>query len=189
MIDSDWDVMLKGLRAGEESAYVEFWKQFGAMLEAVANKHLSSRLQRRIGPDDLVQSVCRTFFRRVTDGQFQFDDSDSLWRLLCTITVNKARRVARNQNRQKRSLNNERELEAGDNKADANMLSPSDQAELADQVLAMLSSVSEQECQILDLKLQRFTNDEIAEQVGCSERSVRRILKNMQVRWIELEDA
>ena len=52
-------------------------------------------LQRRIGPDDIVQSVCRTFFRRSQDGQFELHGTASLWRLLCAITLAKVRHHAR----------------------------------------------------------------------------------------------
>ena len=38
------------------------------------------------------------------------------------------------------------------------------------------------ERQIVELKLQDYTNTEVAEQVGCSERTVRRILKRIQAR-------
>jgi DNA-directed RNA polymerase specialized sigma24 family protein len=34
----------------------------------------------------------------------------------------------------------------------------------------------------VDLKLQELTNEQVAEQFGCSERTVRRILKRVQER-------
>jgi hypothetical protein len=37
----------------------------------------------------VLQSVYRSFFRRLADGEFQFDGPDDLWRLLATITFRK----------------------------------------------------------------------------------------------------
>ena len=43
-----------------------------------------------------------------------------------------------------------------------------------------MDSFSDEERRIVELKLQERTNDEVAALVGCSERTVRRILKNVQ---------
>jgi len=56
------------------------------------------------GPEDLVQSACRTFLRRAQIGQFRLADSEELWRLLCAITLTKVREQTRFHMRQKRGL-------------------------------------------------------------------------------------
>jgi RNA polymerase sigma-70 factor, ECF subfamily len=58
--------------------------------------------------------------------------------------------------------------------------SPEEQAEFAEQFQVLLESLEEEERQIIDLKLQECTQDEIAERLGISERTVRRILKRVQ---------
>jgi len=80
---------------GDPQVTAEFWELYGDRLVRVAERHLGARLQRREGPDDVVQSVCRTFWRRAQKGMFELADSDSLWRLLCAITVTKVRQKAR----------------------------------------------------------------------------------------------
>ncbi len=65
--------------------------------------------------------------------------------------------------------------------------SPIDAALIADEMQALLVGLGEQECAMLDLKLQQFTNDEIANQLSCSERTVRRVMKRFQERWLESE--
>ena len=52
------------------------------------------------------------FFRRVSSGQFELPDADALWRLMCAITLTKARRAARDHSRQKRGIANEQYLDA-----------------------------------------------------------------------------
>ena len=191
----DWDRMIQGLREGDRDVCTDFWSQYGPMLEGIAQRQISSNLQRRVGADDVVQSACRTFFRRVSDGQFDLPDSDSLWRLMCAITLTKARRAARNQNRQKRGMDREQYIDAAPVtqsgsgfQVPGNEATPIQAAEMADQLQAVLAGLGEQECQILDLKLQQHTNDEIAAKIGCSERTVRRLTKKIQDRWNELMD-
>ena len=188
-----WDQMIKGLRHGDQQACSDVWNCFGPLLEAVAEKQLSDRLQRRVGPDDVVQSACRTFFRRVSAGQFDLPDSNSLWRLMCAITLNKARRAARDHARQKRGMSSEQYLDANATESDGKSVelpgsseTPLDAAVFSDQMSVLLNNLSADECRVLDLKLQNHTNDEIAEQMNCSERTVRRLTNQIRSRWSTL---
>jgi RNA polymerase sigma factor (sigma-70 family) len=166
------------------------------MLEGVAQKQLSSKLQRRVGSDDVVQSACRTFCRRVSAGQFELPDADAMWRLMCAITLTKARRAARDHTRQKRGIDHEQYIDASaaDGSSRAFQLAggeqtPLDAAAFSDQMQTLLASLEPNECQVLDLKLQQNTNEEIAEIMGCSERTVRRITNQIRERWTKLFDA
>jgi RNA polymerase sigma-70 factor (ECF subfamily) len=187
--DRQWRDMLSGLRDGDAGVARAFWDQFGPVLHKIADKHLGERLRRRLGPEDVVQSVCRTFFRRAQGGQLELGDADSLWSLLCAITLNKIREKARFHGRQKRGFDQEVQAApaAGDSMASGFQLfdkgpSPDQAAEFADQFEQILSLLDEEERQILDLKLQDHTHEEIAEKLGTSERTVRRIMKRIQSR-------
>ena len=46
----------------------------------------------------------------------------------------------------------------------------------------MLAGLDDEERQVVDQKLQELTNDEVAQRLGSSERTVRRILKRVQSR-------
>ena len=59
---------------------------------------------------------------------------------------------------------------------------PAEAAEFADQFQAVLADLNEEERQLVELKLQDYTNEEAARQMACSERTVRRILKRVQQR-------
>lgn len=113
---------------------------------------------------------------------------------MCAITLTKARRAARDQNRQKRGQNREQYLDAAASETKGGFElagsedNPIDAAEVADQLQSVLAGLGEQEQLVLDLKLQQFNNDEIAEKIGCSERTVRRLSKKIQRRWNELID-
>ena len=185
-----WNQLIAGLREGDQRVCSVFWEQFGPALEGVARNQLSERLQRRVGPDDVVQSACRTFFRRVSSGQFDLPDADSLWRLMCALTLTKARRAARDHSRQKRGIASEQYIDAVSPATGERLFelqgdddSPLTAAMFSDQLNALLENLNPQECQVLDLKLQNHTNADIAEQMSCSERTVRRLTNHIRARW------
>ncbi|HYV38268.1 MAG TPA: sigma-70 family RNA polymerase sigma factor [Gemmataceae bacterium] len=189
-----WQQLIRGLREGDQLAAQAFWDQYGGLLEQVAKKHLPGGLRRRVGPEDVVQSACRTFLRRAQGGEFQLEDSAGLWRLLCAITLTKIREQARFHLRKKRGLDQEANMQKVTDGsvsefpfADSNP-TPAEAAEFADQFQQLLSTLDDEERAIVDLKLQEFTHEEVATQLGCSERTVRRVVKRVQERLAKLFD-
>jgi RNA polymerase sigma factor (sigma-70 family) len=184
-----WEKMIQGLRQGDPQVVQDFCAQYGAALQRLAKKHLPRALNPRVDPEDVVQSACRTFLRRVKEGEFQFDDNSKLWRLLCAITLTKIRETARFHLRQSRSLAREAHLppNVGDSSS-ANFCpvdpgpTPGEAVEFDDQFQNLLASLDAEERQAVELKLQDYTYDEIAQQMHSSERTVRRILKRVQTR-------
>jgi RNA polymerase sigma-70 factor, ECF subfamily len=182
-----WRRLIDGLRAGDGRVIQEFCDQYGGPLHRLADKHLAAGLRRRVGPEDVVQSACRTFLRRAKGGEFHLVDSESLWRVLCAITLTKVREQARFHRRQKRGLDQEQPLAAasdsrpGIDPVDPNP-SPAEAAAFADQFQQLLGALDEEERRIVELKLEDCTNEEVAERLGSSERTVRRVLKRLQSR-------
>jgi RNA polymerase sigma factor (sigma-70 family) len=182
-----WQTLIQGLRDGDPQQVQEFCARYGELLHRLAEKHLGEGLRRRVGPEDVVQSACRTFLRRARGGEFHLADSAALWRLLCAITLTKIREQARFHLRRKRGLDQEVQPVSGDasrvgfDPVDPNP-SPAEAAEFADQFQQLLAGMDDEERQVVDLKLQEHTNDEVAQRLGCSERTVRRILKRVQAR-------
>jgi RNA polymerase sigma-70 factor (ECF subfamily) len=185
MTDSDqhWSSWVRRLADGEEAVVVEFWRDYGGRLEALAAGYLSSRMRRREGPEDVVQSVCRTFLRRNREGQFELAGPDSLWRLLCAITLAKVREKVRFHGREKRKIDRERYLDdsrASDSPLVSHEPTPAEAAEFADQMQRLFHGMDDEERQVVTMKLEQYTHPEIADRLGCSERTVRRIVKRVQ---------
>jgi RNA polymerase sigma-70 factor (ECF subfamily) len=187
-----WERLIQGLRTGDRLVLQDFWDQYGPMLQRVAEKNLAEGMRRRLGPEDVVQSVCRTFFRRAHGGEFKLADTEELWRLLCAITLTKIREKTRFHLRKKRGLDQEQALAAGGDDSPmgwdpvAPGPTPAEAAEFSDQFQQMLAGLDEEEKQIVDLKLQDYTHDEVADKLGCSERTVRRVLKRVQGRLLKV---
>jgi RNA polymerase sigma factor (sigma-70 family) len=94
---------------------------------------------------------------------------------------------ARLHQRQKRAMDREVPLAASSPEESGQGLepvdrrpSPAEAAEFADQLEQLLGSLDAEEQQVVDLKLQGMTNEEVAERMGSSERTVRRIAKRVQ---------
>ena len=151
------------------------------MIERVAKRQLSSGMMRRVGPESVMLSACRTFFRRAQAGEFDLPDTEALWRLLCAITVNKVRMKARYHNQQKRGLNAEVHPEIMPDVA-GQTADPAADLEFEEELQSLLGQFEGEEQQVLELKLEQLSNAEIAEQMKCSERTVRRMMNRIQTR-------
>lgn len=182
--DRQWLQLITGLRDGDQRICADFYARYRPLLERLASKNLESGVLRRTGPEDVAHSACRTFLRRVHGGQFDLDGDDSLWNLLCAITVAKARKKARFHLAKKRGL--DREATSGAPDADptdglaAWEPSPADAVEFADQFEHLLSDLDDEARRMVCLRLESRTQEEIADALGCSERTVRRILARVQ---------
>lgn len=182
-----WQQWLANLRDGEDRACQKLWDEYGPLIERVAAKHLSPGIRRRVGPESVMISACRTFFRRVQDGEFKIDDAQSLWRLLCAITVNKARLKARYHNRKRRAVSEEIRAEDAPESAAAGFTS-ADVVAFEDQLQHVLCQLDETEQRVIELRLQQHTLAEIAERIGSSERTVRRMNKRLETKLLEMLD-
>lgn len=192
--DPKWSQFVQGFLAGDPLTERQFWDQYGPLLQRIAEKHMADRLRRRVDPEDVVQSACRTFFRRAQGGLLTLTDSESLWRLLCAITLTKIRQQARFHQRKKRGMDQEVHAAPGseDSASDFDLAfrgpGPEEEAAFADHFENLMASLDEEERKIVELKLQNCTHDEIAEQLGTSERTVRRLVKKVQAKLAEALD-
>jgi RNA polymerase sigma factor (sigma-70 family) len=184
--------LINGLIEGDEIAYQEFWHQYGARLQRVASRHLPNALARRTEPEDVVQSVCRSFFRRAQGGEFQLSDSEQLWRLLCAITLTKVQKQTRFHFRQKRGVNKEQYFaqsesnEKGVPEPVGSSETPSQAMAFAEQFQALMETLDEEEQIVVQFKLDERSEQDTADYLKCSTRTVRRILKRVRT---QLRDA
>ncbi len=166
---------LASLAAGDSAVEQEFWQTYAGPLHRVAERQLSQQLKRRVDPEDVVQSACRTFFRRVQQGEFTFVQQSDLWRLLLTITLNKARMQARFHGRARRSVDRDIAMDTDLAGKDVSFEQELNQIDFADFLDSILQRLDPEQQEILQRSLDNQTQDEIAEALGCSQRTVRRM--------------
>jgi RNA polymerase sigma-70 factor (ECF subfamily) len=171
-------------RAGDQEAARQLFDNYVDRLVALVRRRISPRLTSRVDPEDVVQSVFRTFFNRLKAGRFRFEEQDDLCKLLMRITLHKTLRQVAFHKAAKRDPN----LETGQNDPARERLlelldrepTPEAAVEFMDQMDHFLNQLRPQERQILVLRLQGYSNDEIAQQLGIYDRKIRRVLERIR---------
>ncbi len=185
----DWARWIHGLRHGDEAVIAEFYDDFGPALERLADRHIAEALRRRFGAESVVQSACRTFLRRAGAQEFALADTRDLWNLLCAITLNKVHDQVRFHMRRRRRADRDVEIHS-EGRVATKMASgapgPDDALVFAEELQRFLDGLTEEDRRVVDLKLQERSNSEIAAELGCCERTVRRILGTLR-RQLERE--
>ena len=81
--------LLRGVNTGTDSGAEKLDRQYRQKLHALADCGMDNRLRGREDPEDIVQSVLGTVFRRAAQRQLHFEHTSELWRLLETVTRHK----------------------------------------------------------------------------------------------------
>src|SRR5437879_4954647 len=87
--DPSIEALTVGLNAGDREAAERVFHQFAEQLVRLARTELSALIQPKMDPEDVVQSVLRTFFQRQKNGEWTIESWGSLWGFLSLITIRK----------------------------------------------------------------------------------------------------
>lgn len=183
--------LMSQLRDGNDQAAAAVFERFARRLIALAGKQLDEASRRKEDPEDVVQSVFRSFFRRYQESQFDVTGWDSLWAILTVITVRKC--VNRNEyfHAERRDIRREVNPGAPDQSRDPfQALDAEPTAEqaavLTETVEHLLDGLEERDRHIVTLHLQGYTIPEISTRAGRSERTVSRVLERTRGRLLRL---
>jgi RNA polymerase sigma-70 factor (ECF subfamily) len=169
---------------GDEDAARQLFDSYAEQLIVLARKRISQRLASRIDAEDIVQSVFRTFFHRAKQGQFHLEEPDDVCKLLARITVHKTFRQIAFHKRAKRDAG--QETPQGDDAQDLLLKlmggepSPEEAAAFVDQLEHFLVQLKDEDRRILEMRMEGYSNVEIAEQLGITDRKIRRIMERMR---------
>jgi RNA polymerase sigma-70 factor (ECF subfamily) len=170
-------------RQGDQQAATELFQRYAERLIGLARHNLSSRLSHRLDPEDVVQSVCRSFFAGARNGRFVLQQSGDLWRLLVGITLNKLQDKARRHTADKRSVNREQGFGSEDSlfglqaQVLAREPSPEEAIALVDMLEKLMSPFDALQRRMIELRLQGYPLEEIAADTGHCRHTVLRVLK------------
>ena len=179
--------LLRRLRGGSEDAATQLYRRYAHRLRALARANTSAHLARRVDAEDIVQSVFRVFFAAASQGLYDVPAGEDLWKLLLVIALNKIRAEGVFHRAAKRDIRATAELDRRD------ATEPEDDDEFATSFLRLvvrdtLEQLPEFERRLIELRMEGYEVNEIAQAVGRSKRTVERGLQQARTRLKELFD-
>jgi DNA-directed RNA polymerase specialized sigma24 family protein len=177
------------LQLGDRAAAQKLWELYFHRLVGLARTKLGAVPRGTADEEDVALSAFDSFCRAAEQGRFpQLADRNSLWRLLMVITARKAAHQKRDAGRQKRGGGSATVSEADEEGLLNSVLSrepdPAFAAEVAEQSRALLNGLANEELRQIALrKMEGYTNEEIAAQLGFALATVERRLRLIRKRW------
>jgi RNA polymerase sigma-70 factor (ECF subfamily) len=171
----------------------EIFSRFTHRLVAMARSRLDQRLAAKVDAEDIVQSAYKSFFWRCQEGRFELTSWDSLWGLLVRITLCKClkqqdlylagRRHVGREVRPSGEFDSSSQAWSGY----AREPDPAQAAALVETLQRLMVDLDATQQEMLSLRLQGCTIEEISQQTGRSERTVERLLQRVRQRIERLE--
>jgi RNA polymerase sigma-70 factor (ECF subfamily) len=178
--------LVRRWQQGDQRAAAELFHRYAQDLILLAGRQLSARLAQRVAAEDVVQSVYCSFFVGARNGQFSLERSGDLWRLLVAITYHKVQHQLKRHTADKRSYKQEQPISGSDSVLGipgpvlADKPLPEDAVALADELELIMRQLDPLHRRVFELRLQGYTLDQIAAEVRCCQRTVRRVLERIQ---------
>jgi len=178
---TEWLVQMQ---EGDPEAARVLWERYFQQLAAVVRGQLSAKARVAGDESDVALSAFHSFFRDVQDGRFpNLQGRDQLWRVLVVIARRKAISWLRHEYAQRR----------GGGKVEGNLLlneiagsepTPELAATLLDEVQHLLDLLRSEDptlALIATRKCEGFSNQEIAEELSVSVRTIERKLLRIDI--------
>jgi DNA-directed RNA polymerase specialized sigma24 family protein len=187
-----------GALLGEETdrAAEQLWRRYFDRLVRLAQARLKAAPRGAADEEDIALSAFDSFCRGAVRGQFpRLDDRNDLWRLLVTITARKAVDHLKREHSLRRGggrVIGEAAIDVGDPEAGrwleqvvGQEPTPSFVAQVVDECRHLLEGLGDEDLRTVALlRMEGYTNDQIAERLGCGLRSVERKLARIRARWL-----
>lgn len=175
-----------GYEAGDRDAENEIAERYFSGLLRLVQTRISPALARRFEAEDIVQTVFKIIFSKPAGERKVITRSGSMWPLLVGIAIQRTNREVQRQSTEKRNYKLDQSLHVGDNNVPlplADVLrdpTPDQAVAIAEELEAAFSRLSDVEQEIFQQHLQGESEQDIAEQVGRSGRTVRRAIEKVR---------
>ncbi|MCC9644166.1 RNA polymerase subunit sigma-70 [Rhodopirellula sp. JC740] len=175
---------IEQVREGDSIAANQLWQHFHDRLINAVRRRLYGQNRAISDEEDIVLSVFDSFYSAVQKGRFpDLADRDNLWQLLLKMSARKVVDKRRHDQRQRRGGN--AQPQSLDQRDEDDVLLEAIGNEPSPEMVLMMEESVEQFFshlgvgQLRDLagaKLEGYSNAELAERFGCSERTIERRL-------------
>jgi RNA polymerase sigma factor (sigma-70 family) len=181
--DDDFTDLMARAKAGDSAAIREFLSRFEHEVRMMVRARLPKKLRTQFDSLDFVQAVWESFFSDRPLDSPDFERVEHLRGFLAGVVRNKVfeqhRRLTKTE---KYKISREERLyvRRGDRDVPRDVVapgpSPSQVAQASDRMAQLTAGRSPREVDVISLRRQGLTFDEIANQTGIHERTVRRII-------------
>jgi len=193
--DTEITQWFQGLKAGEAEAVQQIWDRYYARLVGLARNRLRNTNRRVADEEDIATSAFHSFCKLAAADRIpKLDDRDDLWKLLVVITVRKSCAHIKYNRAAKRGANkvrgdsifaaeNSDGVAAGFGRVIGEEPTPEMAAMMAETCAGLVECLEPLHREIAIAKMEGYTNNEIADQLGISSRAVTRKLALIRKRW------
>ena len=172
------------LQAGSDQAAQLLWSHLRTGLLELAQKQLARKNATGFDEEDVVLSAFHALCTAVQQGRYNITNRHELWRIAAVIVVNRAYNRIRDEKRYRRG--------GGRNRCDSSVLEslvcPKPDASHAlvmhEECQSLLAKLTKPDLQVVALlKVDGYTDDQVAEMLGCSRRTIQRRLTVIRRLW------
>jgi len=187
---------IQGVKAGDEAAAQALWERYFERLIRLGRKTLRHHPRRVADEEDVVLGAFDSFLKRAKDGGFpKLRDRDNLWPLLVRITACKAKDLIQHDLRDKRGEGKVRGESAffGSPAADGELgieqivgrePTPEFALHVTEQRERLMQALGDETLRgVARMKLEGYTNKEIAREFQTSLRTIERKLWVIRTKW------
>ncbi|MGQ9914227.1 MAG: sigma-70 family RNA polymerase sigma factor [Thermogutta sp.] len=168
------------------------FRRFARRLLAFARKKLGRGVRRKVDEEDIIQSVFTTLAEIRSKKRPDLETSDELWGLLARLTQRKCVKYRRRFYAQRRDVRREQLAGAYPDERhyefQVDQPLPDETVAAQDAIEFVTRGLDETQRGICLLRLAGFSIQEIGDKMGCSERTVYRVLALVRER-LDAEDA
>jgi len=184
-LQKDFGSLMRQIQEGSQAASRELVVNYGTYVLRVVRRKLSRSLRSKFDSQDFVQAVWASFFAFQPD-RYQFDRPEELVAFLTEMARNKVVEAVRQRlQTQKYNVNKECSLEGAECPVDApvsSQPSPDEVAIAREEWQRLLESQPAHYQQILELLRGGHARQEVARDLGLSEKTIYRVVRKLQPR-------
>ncbi len=196
-MNSDGSVtyLLDGLNLGDPHAVEQLWQRYFHRLVGLARKRLDGLPRAVADEEDVALSAFKSFCLNAEQGRFpELLDRDGLWRLLMTITLRKVSKLLRDEQTQKRGrgIGILSQASEGDNAPPvlegvlSREPSPEEVAAATEEYDRLLGLLADEELRYVAVRrMEGYSVEQIAKELDCVARSVKRKLSLIRTIWLQ----
>jgi DNA-directed RNA polymerase specialized sigma24 family protein len=195
--ESSITAMLGGLKAGDAESARQLWEWYFENLVRLARSRLRDACRAVADEEDVALDTVESFLRGARDGRFpSLNDSEDLWRILVAITGRKAMKLKQYEHRLKRGAGrvisevvlDAQAAESGGILSEVPCRGPSPElaAILVEEYHRRFQALPDVSLRLICLmRLEGYTDQEIASNLDCSVSTVERGLRTIRSIWAD----